>query len=171
MTLTTLPVHTVPALPLRGLVVFPNMLLHFDVSRAQSVRALDEAMSSGRQIFLVPQRDLSVEEPQDQDLAEVGVLCGVRQLLRLPGGNVRVLVEGSARGRIRRFLRNSPFLEVEVEEIPARRAEKNTPRTEALVREAYGAFEQYMEAAGGSAPETMLAVLYSEEIGFLSFFL
>lgn len=168
MTLTTLPKRTVPALPLRGLVVFPNMLLHFDVSRVRSVRALDEAMSSGRPIFLVPQRDLSVEEPRGEDLAPVGVLCNVRQLLRLPGGNIRALVEGTARGRITRFLRKTPYLEVEMEELPARRPGKNSARTEALVRETYGIFEEYMELAAGSTPETMLAVLASDDPGYIA---
>lgn len=83
-----------PALALRGLTIFPNMMLHFDVARAASIKALDEAMTGGTPIFLVTQKDLMVEEPKQADLYTVGTVCNVRQILRLPGDNVRVMVDG-----------------------------------------------------------------------------
>ena len=91
---------TMPALALRGINVFPNMLLHFDVAREASIKALDEAMSSASPIFLVTQRDLTVEHPQFEDLYSIGTIATVRQILRLPENNVRVMVEGTARGRL-----------------------------------------------------------------------
>ena len=77
------PIATMPALALRGLAVFPNMLLHFDVGRRSSIKALDEAMSTGQNVFLVAQRDLTVEEPRGEDLYAVGTVSSVRQLHRL----------------------------------------------------------------------------------------
>lgn len=91
---------TMPALALRGLAIFPNMLLHFDVGREASIKALDEAMTTSQPIFLVAQRDLSVEVPEEDDLYTVGTISNVRQILRLPGDNVRVMVEGVSRGRL-----------------------------------------------------------------------
>ena len=79
---------TLPALALRGMTVFPNMMLHFDVGREISVKALDEAMTSGTPIFLVAQRDIAVESPEERDLCRIGTICNVRQILRLPGDNV-----------------------------------------------------------------------------------
>ena len=96
---TNLPA-VMPALALRGLTIFPNMLLHFDVAREASIKALDESMTSGQPIFLVAQRDMAVEDPKEEDLYRVGTVSTVRQILRLPGGNVRVMVEGISRGEL-----------------------------------------------------------------------
>ena len=103
-----------PALALRGINVFPNMLLHFDVARETSIKALDEAMSSASPIFLVTQRDLTVERPQMEDLYAIGTIATVRQILRLPENNVRVMVEGTARGRLLSIQSGEPFLTVAV---------------------------------------------------------
>ena len=89
-----------PVLALRGLTIFPNMLLHFDVGREASIKALDEAMASGSPVFLVTQKDLAVEEPRQEDLFSVGTISNVKQILRLPGDNVRVMVEGEDRGKL-----------------------------------------------------------------------
>ena len=106
---------TIPALALRGLTIFPNMLLHFDVGRGTSIKALDHAMTEGLPIFLVAQRDLAVEEPGLEDLYEIGTVSNVKQILRLPGDNVRVMVEGSSRGRLLSLGQTTPFLQGEVE--------------------------------------------------------
>ena len=109
---------TMPVLALRGLAVFPNMLLHFDVGRKSSIKALDEAMSTGQNVFLVAQRDLAVEEPRAEDLYTVGTVSSVRQLLRLPGDNVRVMVEGVARGRLLQMTEQEPRLLAQVRWLP-----------------------------------------------------
>ena len=85
---------TIPALALRGITVFPNLLLHFDVGRTPSIRAVEEAMSGGRDIFLLAQRDLAVEAPAREDLFNVGTVAAVKQILRLPAQVVEVGVVG-----------------------------------------------------------------------------
>ena len=108
---------TMPVIALRGLTVFPNVLIHFEVAREASVRALEAAMTAGSPIFLVGQKDIAVEEPELNDLYQVGTISSIRQILRMPGDNVRVMVEGQARGRLLQLLRTTPHLEAEVREI------------------------------------------------------
>lgn len=166
MTLTPVTVEKMPVLPLRGLAVFPNMLLHFDVARPQSVKALDKAMATSGPVFLAPQKDLAVEEPQPEDLCEVGAVCSIRQLLRLPGGSARVLVEGLYRGRVAQMTQLLPYLEAEVERItppPAR----GSARAEALIRQAYEIYGQYAGLAP-TTPETMVAILASNDPGYIA---
>lgn len=167
MTLTSIHREEMPVLPLRGLVIFPNMLLHFDVARTPSVRALDRALESGGPIFLVPQKDLSVEEPGEGELFEVGAVCAIRQVLRLPGGSVRALVEGQSRGRIVRFTQSGPYFKAEVETIPDPGPVRNTPRTEALIRQAYEIYERYAQLSP-AAPETLLSILASDDAGYIA---
>lgn len=159
---------TMPSLALRGLTIFPNMLLHFDVGREVSIKALDEAMTTSQPIFLVAQRDLSVEEPVCKDLFTVGTVCNVRQILRLPGDNVRVMVEGVARGRLLELAQTAPYLLAEVEEIGISAAIKSSPRTEALIRRTYDLFETYTELAPKMTPDILLAVLASEDPGYIA---
>ena len=84
---------TLPVLPLRGLTAFPEMLIHFDVGRMMSIKALEAAMKNEQMIFLTAQRDLTTDTPKPEDLFEIGTVCVVKQILRLPGDNIRVLVE------------------------------------------------------------------------------
>lgn len=163
MNLTPISTVMMPVLALRGLTVFPHMLLHFDVSRPRSVKALDHAMEQGGPICLVPQRDLSVEDPEGKDLYSLGAICSIRQVLRLPGGSVRALVEGTDRGRIVTLDRTEPFLEGEVERIPPLRV-RSSARMEALIRQCYAIYQHYAELAPTS-PETMLSILASNDPG------
>lgn len=162
-----LPV-TMPGLALRGLSIFPNMLLHFDVGRDTSIRALDESMSSGQPIFLVAQKDISVENPQMDDLYGIGTICNVRQILRLPGDNVRVMVEGVTRGRLISLPQLTPFLQSEVAEIRPEEEIKFTPKTEALIRQTYELFEQYIDLAPKMTPDVLLSVLASDDPGYIA---
>jgi ATP-dependent Lon protease len=107
-----------PLLPLRGLVIFPYMVLHFDVAREKSIAALEEAMGSDQQIFLVSQKDVSVDMPEPDELYRVGTISRIKQVLKLPGDTIRVLVEGEARARIEEFTQAEPFFAVEVAEQP-----------------------------------------------------
>ena len=157
-----------PALALRGLTVFPNMLLHFDVGRESSIKALDEAMTSGQTIFLVAQRELAVENPQEGDLYAVGTISNVRQILRLPGDNVRVMVAGVSRGRLCQLVETNPYLSAEVEEIPGEAPVKRSARTEALIRQTYELFETYIELAPKMTPDILLSVLSSEDPGYIA---
>ena len=92
-----------PVLPLRGLTAFPNMIVHFDVGRLLSIRALEAAMKNGQTIFLTAQRDLKTDNPSPSDLYQIGTICQVKQILRLPGDNIRVLVEGKQRALVHQF--------------------------------------------------------------------
>jgi ATP-dependent Lon protease len=144
------------------------MLLHFDVSRDASIKALDAAMSAGQPIFLVAQRDLSVEEPSVSDLFTVGTVSNVRQILRLPGNTARVMVEGVSRGRLRELTQLTPYLTVSVETIEDEQKGKNTPRTEALIRQTYTLFEHYTELVPRMTPEIFISVLASDEPGYIA---
>ncbi len=97
-TLTRLPV-----LPLRGLTAFPNMIIHFDVGRMMSIRALEASMKNAQRLFLTAQRELKTDIPTADDLYQIGTVCVVRQILRLPGDNIRVLVEGRSRAVAHQF--------------------------------------------------------------------
>ena len=97
-TLTRLPV-----LPLRGLTAFPNMIIHFDVGRMMSIRALEASMKNAQRLFLTAQRELKIDTPTADDLYQLGTVCVVRQILRLPGDNIRVLVEGRSRAVAHQF--------------------------------------------------------------------
>ena len=154
---------------LRGLAVFPGTLIHFDVGRRSSIQALDEAMSSGQNVFLVAQRDMAVEEPREGDLFTVGTISSVRQILRLPGDNVRVMVEGVGRGRLLRLTKSEPFLLAEVEPIPAEAAvHQPSARTEAQIRQTCDLFEHYVELAPKMTPDLLLPVLSSEDPGYIA---
>jgi len=160
---------TMPALALRGLTIFPNMLLHFDVGRDASIKALDEAMSTGQSVFLVTQRDLAVEIPAQSDLYTVGTISAVRQILRLPGGTVRVMVEGETRGKLYGIVQTVPHLVAQVEPLPTIEGEvKNSARTEALIRRAYELFESYAEMAPRMSSEVLVRVLASDDPGYIA---
>lgn len=158
-----------PALALRGITVFPNLLLHFDVGRAPSIRALEEAMAGGRDIFLVTQRDISVEKPEQEDLYTVGTIASVKQILRLPENNVRVMVEGKRRGRMLDLLTADPYLKAEVEPIcPLSTPGNNTPRTEAHIRQVYTLMEHYTELSDRVTSEVYLKILASDNPGYIA---
>lgn len=158
---------TMPVIALRGLTVFPNVLIHFEVAREASVRALEAAMTAGSPVFLVGQKDIGVEEPGQDDLYQVGTISNIRQILRMPGDNVRVMVEGQARGSLLQMLRSAPHLEAEVREIhevPAR----GSARTEALMRAAYELFQDYAELSPKLSPDLMVHVLASQDPGHIA---
>ena len=161
-------ITTMPALALRGLTVFPNMLLHFDVSRESSVHALDKAMSDNSSVFLVSPRNLSVEETGEKDLFSIGTICTIRQLLRMPGDNVRVMVEGVSRGRLLELSAADACLTAQVETLPASQPVRQTARTEALVRTAYGLFEHYVELSPRLNSDLLLSILSSDDPGYIA---
>ena len=161
-------ITTMPVLALRGLTIFPNMLLHFDVGRGTSIKALDEAMAEGLPIFLVAQRDLTVEEPGEKDLYTIGTVSTVKQILRLPGENVRVMVEGSSRGKLVSLSKTTPFLQGEVEVLSVPEHTRNIPRTEALIRSTYELFERYAELSPRMTGDVLISVLSSEDPGYIA---
>ena len=158
-----------PALALRAITVFPNLLIHFDVGREISIRALEQAMAGNRDIFLVTQKELTVEEPAQKHLYQVGTVATVKQILRLPDNNVRVMVEGRSRGKMLRLLTREPYLTAELElleEEPTPR--ENTPRTEALIRQIYSLVERYTELSDRVSPELYLKLLASDDPSYIA---
>jgi ATP-dependent protease La len=171
MELTTL---NIPVLALRGLTVFPQMALNFDVERPISIRALEHAMENDQQIFLVTQREIGVAAPGEKDLYSVGTVSHISQILRISATSVRVMVEGRSRGRIRRLWQTEPYLQANVElfaeETPGKVFEQS-PRTEALLRQTDTLFAEYAEMAGGIPEEVQSAVADNREPGYLADFI
>ncbi len=160
---------TMPALALRGITVFPNLLLHFDVGRESSIRALEEAMAGGREVFLVTQRDPSVDKPKQEDLYSVGTVANVKQILHLPESGVRVMVEGSGRGRLVKLISSEPALMAQVEVLSnAPVSQTHSSRTEALIRQLYTLIERYTELSNQVTPELYLRLLASNDPAYLS---
>ncbi|MDN5366378.1 MAG: ATP-dependent Lon protease, partial [Thermacetogenium sp.] len=155
-----------PLLPLRGLLVFPYMVIHLDVGREKSVSAIDEAMLHDREIFLVTQKEAQTDEPQRDDIYQVGTIAEIKQLLKLPGGTFRVLVEGLRRGRIKEYLAQEPFIKVMVEEFED--SCEITPEIEALMRSVIGQFEEYVKTGKKIPPETAVSIVSIDEPGRLA---
>jgi len=155
--------RTLPLLPLRGLLVYPYMVIHLDVGRDKSVKAIDEAMLQDREIFLVTQKEAQTDEPREDDIYQVGTIAEIKQLLKLPGGTFRVLVEGLTRGIIKEYHASESYIQVTVEEV--RERNEKTPETEALMRTVTGQFEQYVKVGKKIAPETAVSIVSIDEPG------
>lgn len=160
-------VKVLPLLPLRGLLVFPFMVIHLDVGREKSVRAIEEAMVRDRIIFLATQKEAQTDDPGEDDIYQVGTIAEVKQLLKLPGGTIRVLVEGLARAKINRYLSHEPFFQVEVEEYPEKPVVL-TPEIQALTRFLINQFEQYVKISKRIPPETVVSIISLEDPGRLA---
>ena len=160
-----------PMLVLRGLIVFPKMKLHFDVGREKSTKALENSMNEGQYIFLAAQKDISDEDPGAGDIFRTGTVSRVRQILKLPGENIRVFVEGLYRARMMDVEKTDPFFTVQVVKIPEIGGVRKTPRLEALMRSAIDEFSEYVEVAPRMSPEVMTEVLAIEEPGYLADFI
>jgi ATP-dependent Lon protease len=149
-------VLTVPLLPLRDIVVFPHMVVPLFVGRQRSIKALEEATQKQGPIFLSSQKDAKTNEPTENDIYRIGVLGTVVQMLKLPDGTVKVLIEGKKRAQVSRFLNHPDFFLVEVEEV-AEVLEKNT-EVEALIREVHTTFENYVKLKKKIPPEMVMSV-------------
>jgi len=158
-------VRTLPLLPLRGILVFPNMVIHLDVGREKSVQAIEEAMLQERVIFLATQKEAQTDDPGEEDIYQIGTVAEVKQLLKLPGGTIRVLVEGIARARIKSYTAHEPFFKVEIDQYDE--VFKKTPEVEALMRNLVYQFEQYVKLSKRIPPETVVSVVNLEEPGRL----
>lgn len=155
-----------PLLPLRGLLVYPSMVLHLDVGRDKSVRALERSMVEDQMILLCSQSEVNIEEPTEEDIYKVGTIAKVRQMLKLPNGTIRVLVEGVIRAEIVDYLPNDQFYEVSVKELPE--LESDDPEVDALMRSVLNQFEHYISLSKKVTPETYAAVSDIDEPGRLA---
>lgn len=155
-----------PVLPLRGVVVFPYMLIHLDVGRPRSMEALEAAMVQDREIFLTAQLDPETEEPEEKDLYPVGTLAEIRQLIKLPDGSVRVLVEGKKRARKQAFTALERYDEVEAEICidPI----DGSMGMEALTRAVVHEFEEWVRLSKKIPAETLISVAIIDDAGRLA---
>jgi ATP-dependent Lon protease len=150
-----------PVLPLRDIVVFPHMIVPLFVGREKSIHALEEVMKDDRQILLVAQKNAGQDDPAAADLYRVGTVSSVLQLLKLPDGTVKVLVEGNARAQIRRFTDNPRFFQVEASLLPE--VDSDPREVEALARAAVGQFEQYVKLNKKVPPEVLVSLSQIED--------
>lgn len=160
-----------PVLPLRGLTAFPNMIIHFDVGRLMSIRALEASMKSGQMIFLTSQRELKTDVPSPGDLYQTGTICMVRQILRLPGDNIRVLVEGRTRALAHQFTapeKKDDCIFADVEELSDYVIGVTERRAQALVRTAQERFAEYAQNAGRISQDVEMTVAEGGEPGWLA---
>lgn len=162
-------VSAMPVIALRGLTVFPNVMIHFEVARDISVSALEAAMKAGEPVLLVGQKDISVESPEENDLYTMGTIANIRQILRMPGDNIRVLVEGQSRGCLIQMLKTEPYLQAQVQAVASDPLPvRNSARTEALIRATYELFQHYAELAANLAPDLLIRVLASDDPGYIA---
>lgn len=161
-------VSVLPAIALRGLVVFPNNIVHFEVGRAKSIAAIEAAMHTNSSIFLVAQKEMDVEEPQVRDLYAYGVIAEIKQVLRVSDDLVKVLVEGKTRARLLE-LNDGDFLQASVRPVPVRGigADKRT-QTEALVRSLKDYFEEYLSYSPQISKDVVYNIVSSDSPLFLS---
>ncbi len=150
--------HHLPVLPLKGMMVFPHMVLHFDVGRVKSVAALEKAMLANQKIFLVTQKDADAEDPKFEDLAPVGTIALVKQVLNLPGDSIRVLVEGERRATLESIVQDDPYLLAQVRPVKALGARVSN-ELKALVRTAHEYFQEYAKASQRVSPEALRSVM------------
>ena len=106
----------IPMLPLRGVLVFPYTVIHLDVGRKKSINAIEEAMLDSKEIFLATQKEAQTDEPDEEDIYDVGTVAEIRQILKMPGGTMRVLVEGLYRAEIKDYAAHDPYIKVAMEE-------------------------------------------------------
>lgn len=160
-------IKELPLIPLRGITIFPYMVLHFDVGREKSIQALEEAMLNGQEIFLVAQKDAKIEEPEREDIFEIGTLCNIKQLLKLPGDTVRVLVEGKSRAKIAKYIQEEPYFKVDIEVLQEADCVEDS-KCEALVRKIKESFDEYIKLSGTMPSEVLITLDDIESPGRLS---
>ena len=151
---------TMPLIPLRGMSVFPHMVIHFDVGREKSINALEKSMVDESIIFLCTQKDAKIEEPTNEEFYHVGTVCKIRQMLRLPGGGIRVLVEGLNRGKIVNITRENDYFEAEIDEYTYD-SEKIVIDKEmkAIMRLVIEDFEEYLSLKNKMSSDILLTVM------------
>ncbi|MGH9402239.1 MAG: endopeptidase La [Terriglobia bacterium] len=155
--------RTLPMMPIRDVVIFPFMMTPFVVGRESSINALEEALAGDKKIFLATQHDASVDDPKPSEIYQVGTIASIVQSLKLPDGNIKVLVEGVERGKVQRISNEEGYYRVVVKTAAYRVV--NTPSVEQLVARIISLFEQYVKLSQSLNYETMIAAVKVDEIG------
>lgn len=153
-----------PMIPLRGLSVFPNMVLHFDIGREKSINALEKAMVNNQYIFLASQMDENTDLPTPDDFYHIGTVGKIKQMLKLPGDSIRVLVEGISRGEIEDILFEVPYFKCRIKLLPDDETEPDS-EAEALMRTVLASFDEYISIDQNLAPEVFASVVTVESPG------
>jgi len=161
--------NKLPVLPLRGINVFPGMVVNFDVERPMSVAALNAAIGSEQDVFLITQKDITTAVPHRDDLYDIGTVCTIHQVLKIPGGNlVKVMVEGKYRARVINLEESKPCYYSTLVRVREGDCPSITPRVEATVRNCINLFEEYCEITGAVPPETFMIVVDNTDPGYVA---
>ncbi|MFZ5817172.1 MAG: endopeptidase La [Bacillota bacterium] len=155
-----------PLLPLKGQIVFPTFIVPLEVGREKSIRAVDQAMNENRRMVLAMQKDAKVETPGPDDIFTVGTVVEIKQVVKVPGGTIKVVFEGICRARIDHYTEEEPCLRAAVEEAPEDPAK--TPETEALMRMVVNQYERYIKSSKKVPPESLVTAVQVEEPGRLA---
>ena len=150
-----------PMMPIRDVVIFPFMMTPFVVGRESSVHALEEALAGDKKIFLATQHDASIDEPKPNEIYQVGTIVNIVQSLKLPDGNIKVLVEGLERGKILQVVDTDGYFEATVR--TAKYSTELTPQVEAAMQRVTGLFEQYVKLCQSLNYETMIAAVRNDD--------
>ncbi len=163
---------SIPVIALRGMVMFPNMVLHFDVRREKSVLALENALNGDQNVFVVAQKEIKKDEPSKEDIFQIGIISKVRQIVRQTGGTMRALVEGGQRGKIVSFDFLDPFMRANIQIIPEI-IESNPKSIEstALERKAKDMFIEYLNLSPKVSPDVLIAVHAIKNLGQIADFI
>ena len=156
-----------PILALRGLAVFPEQTVHFDIGRVKSALALEDAMKRDQVLFLVPQKDILIDDPAYSDLYPIGTVVKVKQILKSHNDNIRVLVTGICRGKVVSTEETEPFLSGYIETVNEIAVADNL-RTRAMRREAVSLYSSYIERLENSAQGVQLRLMASESCGYIA---
>lgn len=160
---------SMPMIPLRGLSIFPYMVLHFDIGREKSISALEKAMMLNQKIFLVSQKDADTDLPTSEDFYKVGTIAKIKQMLKLPGDSIRVLVEGIGRGEIEEVIFEVPYFKCAIKPIDEIEFEDELPtKIVALMRAVIDSFEEYLTLNQKTSLEILSSVISIEEPGRLA---
>lgn len=150
--------RTLPLIPIRGIGVFPDAVTYFDIGREKSINALEEAMLEDSDIFLTIQKEADVDSPKEDDFYEVGVVCKIKQMIKIPGDNIRVLVEGINRGKIMSIIQKSPYFEAALDEYIYDFKLPLSDKMEAMVRLTLENFENYSSVYTKIAPDVLTSL-------------
>ena len=160
--------NSMPMLILRGMVVFPGMLLHFDVGRKKSIAAINKAMDSNQTLFLATQKDISVEDPKINEVYKIGCVAVIKQILKTSNDTIRVMVEGVCRATVDCVLDSIPCFHVTVNECIEKYSKASELKKEALLRNAREAFEEYVSLSPRIPPDVLGRVLLDNDMGHLA---
>src|ERR1700684_2246231 len=153
-------VKRVPMMPVRDMVIFPQMMTPFIVGREASVRALEEALAGEKKIFLATQHDASVDDPKPEEIYQVGTLANIVQSVKVPDGNIKVLVEGAERAKIVQVTSDEGFFRASIRVIPVK--SEPSPQLQEVSTRVTGLFEQYVKLSQSLNYDTMIAAVRVE---------